>query len=94
MEGSPQSIQPVDTSGTNKKSLTNIKITNDCAYNTSNIILYVFQMIIILSVVWTSIYNLTHKTGDPTLWTTLLSSSIGYVLPSPSITPIKPEDEK
>lgn len=48
-------------------------------------------MIIILVVISTSIYNLTYQKGDTNMWTALLSSSIGYILPNPRI---KPVDEK
>ena len=45
-------------------------------------------MVIILIVVCTSIYNLTIGIGDTNMWTALLSSSIGYVLPNPKLKPI------
>ena len=36
-------------------------------------------------VILVSIYNLTVGHGDSTLWTALLSSSLGYQLPNPSM---------
>lgn len=42
-------------------------------------------MLIIFIVVSMSIYNLTYQKGDTNMWTALLSSSIGYVLPNPKI---------
>ncbi len=71
----------MDTSGSHSKSL----ITNDCAVTTSSLILFVFQMFIISIVVIMSIYNLTYNVGDTNMWTALLSSSIGYILPNPKI---------
>ena len=43
------------------------------------------QAIIIYVVVILSLFNLTTGRGDPTLWSSLLSGSLGYLLPSPSI---------
>ena len=42
-------------------------------------------VIILYSVILTSIYNLTKENGDSNLWTALLSSSLGYLLPHPTI---------
>ena len=49
--------------------------------------LYVFicQISIIFIVVITSILNLTFLHPEGHLWTALLSSSLGYVLPAPSL---------
>lgn len=43
------------------------------------------QMVLIYMVVGTSIYNLSTGQGDSNLWTALLSSCLGYVLPNPSL---------
>ena len=32
-----------------------------------------------------SLYNLSAKTGDDSLWTALLTSCLGYVLPNPKV---------
>ena len=48
-------------------------------------IVYLCQVLIILSVVFASIYNLTNNQGDQQLWVALLSSCMGYLLPNPSI---------
>lgn len=50
-------------------------------------IVYLCQMLLIFSVVAVSLYNLTSGAGDGKLWTALLSSCLGYVLPNPSISP-------
>ena len=71
----------MDPRGSNSKSL----ITNECAVTTSSLMLFVFQMIIISIVVIMSMYNLTYNVGDTNMWTALLSSSIGYILPNPKI---------
>jgi len=71
----------MDPRGSNSKSL----ITNECAVTTSSLILFLFQMFIISIVVIMSIYNLTYDVGDTNMWTALLSSSIGYILPNPKI---------
>jgi len=80
----------MDTVGTSTRPLNHL-VTNDCAITTSSLILFTFQMIIILIVVSTSIYNLTYQVGDTNMWTALLSSSIGYVLPNPKIKLIQKE---
>ena len=47
---------------------------------------YLSQVIIIYIVVITSIFNLSINTGkDNSVWTALLSSCLGYMLPNPSI---------
>ena len=43
-------------------------------------IVFLCQVIIVVS-----IYNLTVAHDDSTLWTALLSSSLGYLLPNPSL---------
>jgi len=75
------------------KSISNF-INNDCAVTSSSLILFIFQMIIIVIVVSMSIYNLTKQSGDTNLWTALLSSSIGYVLPNPKLKGVNGEDKK
>ena len=48
-------------------------------------IVFLCQVIILYTVMVISIYNLTVRHGDSTLWTALLSSSLGYLLPNPSL---------
>ena len=48
-------------------------------------IVFVCQVIILYTVIVVSIYNLTVGHDDSTLWTALLSSSLGYLLPNPSL---------
>ena len=48
-------------------------------------IVYLCQIILILSIVFASIHNLTKEQGDKQLWTALLSSCMGYLLPNPTI---------
>lgn len=48
-------------------------------------IVYFCQIVLILSIVFASIYNLTKEQGDQQLWTALLSSCMGYLLPNPTI---------
>jgi len=43
------------------------------------------QIILLYIVAITCILNLSLTTENSTLWTALLSSSLGYILPSPSI---------
>lgn len=48
-------------------------------------IVFFSQMIVIFTVVVVSLYNLTTHHPYVTLWTALLSSSLGYVLPNPRL---------
>ena len=48
-------------------------------------IVFLCQVIILYTVIVVSIYNLTVAHDDSTVWTALLSSSLGYLLPNPSL---------
>ena len=48
-------------------------------------IVFLCQVVVLYTVILVSIYNLTFGHHDPTLWTALLSSSLGYLLPSPTL---------
>ena len=48
-------------------------------------IVFFCQVIILYTVIVVSIYNMTVGHGDSTLWTALLSSSLGYLLPNQSL---------
>lgn len=52
-------------------------------------IVFFCQVIIIYTVIVTSIYNLTTGHKDGHLWTALLSSSVGILVPNPTIKPKK-----
>lgn len=49
------------------------------------IILFSCQMIIIFIVVVSAILNLSLDNGNKMMWTSLLSSTLGYALPSPKL---------
>lgn len=48
-------------------------------------IVYFCQIIIIVTIIVASIVNISMGNGNTELWITLLSSSAGYILPSPTI---------
>ena len=48
-------------------------------------VVYFSQIILIYIIIITCIINLSLKNGDSNLWTALLSSCIGYILPSPKL---------
>lgn len=48
-------------------------------------IVFFMQVILIYIVVITSIVNLTLNKDEGKLWTALLSSSLGYILPNPTL---------
>ncbi|KAK2178070.1 hypothetical protein NP493_564g03061 [Ridgeia piscesae] len=45
-------------------------------------IVFFCQVIVLYTVIVVSIYNLTKTDGNSNLWTTLLSSYLGYPLPN------------
>ena len=48
-------------------------------------IVFLCQVVVLYAVKVVSMYNPTVGHGDSTLWTALLSSSLGYLLPNPSM---------
>ena len=48
-------------------------------------IVYFCQMIIVYTIIITSVINLSLNNGSSELWIALLSSNIGYALPSPKL---------
>ena len=48
-------------------------------------IVFLCQIVILYTVIVISIYNLTVGHDDSNLWTALLSSSLGYLLPNPTL---------
>lgn len=75
----------MDSNQGNSKIINKSFINNDCAITSSSLILFVFQSLVILIIICISAYNLTINKGDTNLWTALLSSSLGYVLPNPKL---------
>ena len=55
------------------------------SYRSPRHLLFLFQVIVIFIVVITSIVNLTIENGNLNLWTALLSSCLGYILPNPKL---------
>lgn len=56
--------------------------TNVCK---ADLILFTVQVALIFVVVCTSLMNLTLGYGNQNLWTVVLTSSLGYVMPNPKI---------
>ena len=50
-------------------------------------ITYLIQIIVLYAIIITSLTNLCLKNGPLNLWISLLSSSIGYLLPQPTLSP-------
>jgi hypothetical protein len=48
-------------------------------------VVFLSHLLILYTVIIVSIYNLTVQSQNSTLWTALLSSCLGYLLPSPTI---------
>ena len=81
-ETHPVSVEVLDSSETHS----NHPQWQLCGHGVpKNEIVFFCQVIILYSVILISIYNLTKENGDSNLWTALLSSSLGYLLPHPTI---------
>ena len=48
-------------------------------------IIFLCQVLVLFTVILISIYNLTTGHENSSLWTALLSSSLGYLLPNPTL---------
>ena len=48
-------------------------------------IMFLCHVIFLFTVILISIYNLTTRHENSNLWTALLSSSLGYLLPNPTL---------
>ena len=48
-------------------------------------IVFLCQVLVLFTVILVSIYNLTTGHENSNLWTALLSSSLGYLLPNPTL---------
>lgn len=60
----------------------NISITN---FKKADIILFSVQVLLIFIVVCVSLINLSLQIGNMNLWTILLTSLMGYIMPNPKI---------
>lgn len=57
-------------------------------------VLFMVQILVLVSMLITSIVNIIMKTGNLSLWTALLGSSLGYLLPTPRFRSNKHEERK
>ena len=48
-------------------------------------IVFLCQVVVLYTVILISIYNLTTGHANSNLWTAMLSSSLGYLLPNPTL---------
>ena len=48
-------------------------------------VVFIAQVCVILIVIIACIYNLTTQDKDRNIWTALLASCLGYILPNPKI---------
>ena len=58
-----------------------------------NQITYVSQIIVIYAIIATAIVHLSIQSPNRELWLILLSSSLGYILPSPGLKFLKPTNK-
>lgn len=60
-------------------------------YPTNNLILFLFQIVIIFIVICVSLLNLTCQWGNLDLWIIILTGTLGYLMPNPQL---KANDDK
>ena len=53
--------------------------------NKPDVLMFGFQIILIFIVVCVSLLNLTLQWGNINLWTIILTSSLGYIMPNPKL---------
>lgn len=51
----------------------------------SDLILFIVQVFLITVVISVSLFNLTFEIGNRNLWTIILTSALGYILPNPKL---------
>ncbi|MDI9313016.1 MAG: hypothetical protein QM535_22590 [Limnohabitans sp.] len=54
-------------------------------YRKPDVILFIVQVSLVFIVVLCSLINLTFEWGNVNLWTLLLTSLLGYIMPNPKI---------
>ncbi|MDI9312898.1 MAG: hypothetical protein QM535_21995 [Limnohabitans sp.] len=54
-------------------------------YKKPDVILFIVQVSLVFVVVICSLINLTFEWGNVNLWTVLLTSLLGYIMPNPKI---------
>ena len=80
------SSQSNSESGSDSTSIDNTKNYNCCGNRVpKNQFTYISQIIVIYAIIATSIVHLSIQSQDRELWLILLSSSLGYILPSPGL---------
>ena len=65
----------------NKTKFTSTKST----FTQPDVVLFIFQVILIFVVVCVSLINLTLQWGNQNLWTVVLTGSLGYIMPNPKL---------
>ena len=50
-----------------------------------DVVLFIFQVILIFIVVCVSLINLTLQWGNQNLWIVVLTGSLGYIMPNPKL---------
>ena len=50
-----------------------------------DVMLFIFQVVLIFIVVCVSLLNLTYQWGNQNLWTVILTGSLGYIMPNPKL---------
>jgi hypothetical protein len=67
---------------------------NENGLDKKDLVVYICQVIAVYTVVIACIYNLSTDNHNTNLWTALLSSALGYMLPHPSMKRRKIKDER
>lgn len=53
--------------------------------STPDVVLFIAQVFVIVTVIFVSLINLTMVWGNQNLWTALVMASMGYIMPNPKL---------
>ena len=65
-------------------------LVNSKCYSYPHTILFIVQVFLIFIVVSSSLINLTFEWGNQNLWTVILTSCLGIIMPNPKLKLVSP----
>jgi hypothetical protein len=84
-------VQEENTGSTTTTTTTvNNNNNNNNTRAAKNRITFFSQIIVIYAIIGVAIFHLSFQSPDKELWLVLLSSSLGYILPTPCLKYVKP----
>ena len=80
-----ETLQSYNSSGDNNSDIS--KRDFACCHNRvpKNQFTYILQIVVIYAIIATAIVHISLQSDNRELWLVLLSSSLGYILPSPGL---------